>query len=144
MAKTKKTPAGRQMSRRQMVMVLGSGVVFAGTVKGEDFASEAQGNVCAAVKPLTTRVGNRFMLVADPCCEEGFEIVHASFGGSAAKKTTKEHLKVFHDALHAAKQDDLLLEYCVMMWGLTKPDAEGLVVKMKEQYNLQDYAPVKK
>jgi hypothetical protein len=138
MAKRKKTAAGK-LSRRQMVMLLGSGVVFAGTVKGEEFAAEAQGNPCSAVTPATAIVGNRMLLVANPCCAEGFEMVHASFGGAPAKSATKEHLKTFHEALNAAKQQDQLLEYCVMMWGLTEPQAKDLSNRMKEQYNLKDY-----
>ena len=94
----------------------------------------------AAVKPFTTKVGNR--LLSQTLVKRASKSSTPARGSAA--KTTKDHLKVFHDALSAAKQDDLLLEYCVMMWGLTKPDAQTLVVKMKEQYNLNDYEPFKK
>lgn len=136
----------RKLSRRQMVALLGSGVVLV-RVGGADV--EAQGNPCEPVRPfkgtLTSTGGGpaRSVVAADPCCVEGLE---AFFGGyNNMKSSQKAHLKDFADALTESRGE--LLEYCVMVWGLTKADSTQVANQMKERYQLKEYkkaAPAKK
>jgi hypothetical protein len=122
------------MSRREMVMLVGSGVVFAGTVKGEDIAIEAD----ATCQPVALKTGKgtdgRLLLVADTCCLDGFEIVRAGRGGTKASSRAVTNLKALDDALVHAKKDSLLLEYCVMMWGLTEKQRDDTVADLAKRY----------
>ena len=93
---------------------------------------------CSAVVPaMGVGQDNRLVLVANTCCVDGFNIVNAGFGKGSTKGRSQSHLRVFYNTLTRAKTDDLLLEYCVMMWGLTKKQSKDLFGKMKEEYNLQ-------
>jgi hypothetical protein len=132
MAKTKKT--AENMSRRQMVTLLGSGVVFAGTIKAEDIVAEAQSNCGPAALQEGKGTDGRLMLVADLCCVDGAEIVHAGRGGKAASTRAAGDLKNLDEVLGRAKKESLLLEYCVMMWGLTAKQRDEAVTELKSRY----------
>jgi hypothetical protein len=143
MAKAKSTT--RKLSRREMVALLGSGVVLA-TAGGTEV--EAQGNPCAAVRPakgtFTTPSGPpRTVLVGDPCCKEGLD---AFFDGYKNMKSgDKVHLKDFAEALDKNRSE--LLEYCVMIWGLNKEESARVADDMKTRYRTAPYtgsAPAKK
>ncbi len=121
-----------------MVTLPGSGIVFAGTVKADDVGRIPQAACSDVVPAVGIGQDHRMVLVANTCCVDGFNIVNAGFGKGPTKGKSQDHLKTFHDTLTRAKNDDLLLEYCVMMWGLTEKQSKDLFTKMKEQYNLQE------
>ena len=130
MAKTKTKV--KKLSRRQMVMLLGSGVVFA-QASGSDVEALPP-NACHAVQPLTG-VGSRqqLVLMADPCCQEGLKIFQAGFKATR-DSTVKGHLKDFNAALTANQGQ--LLEYCVMVWGLQQDERNNLVEQVQSRYKL--------
>jgi len=135
MPKAKSTT--RKLSRREMVALLGSGVVLARAGSAD---VEAQGNPCDPVRPakgtLSTSSGpTRSVLVGDPCCEEGMS---AFFDGYKNMTTAKQaHLKDFAEALEKNRAE--LLEYCVMIWGLTKADSARIADDMRSRYRTQPY-----
>jgi hypothetical protein len=122
-----------------MVALLGSGVVL---VRGGGAEVEAQGNACVTVRPTKGRLNTgsgpaRSVLVGDPCCKEGLDAFFKGFNNM--KTAERVHLKDFADALDKSRGE--LLEYCVMIWGLTKEDSARLADQMKERYRTQPYAP---
>ena len=130
MAKTKSQ--AKKLSRRQMVMLLGSGVVFAPA--GESVV-EAQGPIpCERIKPLKgTGNKNQPVLVGDPCCKEGVQIFRAGFNALKDKKV-KDHFKDFNDALTASQNK--MMDYCVMVWGLQKDEKDAFVKDVQARYRL--------
>jgi hypothetical protein len=125
-----------------MVALLGSGVVL---LRADGSEVQAQGNPCENVKPATSTVTTggtaRTVLVGDPCCMEGLQAFFGGYDNMADPQ--KAHLRDFADALQSNKTQ--LLEYCVMVWGLTKADSSKLLNSLKETYRLKDYtAPAKK
>jgi hypothetical protein len=129
-----------------MVALLGSGVVL---VRGGGAEVEAQGNPCEAVRPFKgtpTGTGGgptRSIVAADPCCTDGMAAFFTGYNNM--KSSQKAHLKDFAAVLTESKSE--LLEYCVMVWGLTKADSVQLAAQMKERYQLKEYkkaTPAKK
>jgi hypothetical protein len=145
----------KKLSRRELVTMLGSGVVFIGT--GGRKTVEAQTNAkttakvtkqpppppspnsCQTVVPFKGRAGTgndaHTILMANPCCKEGVSVFFSGF--DKVGKPTKEHLTSFASLLNASK--DELLEYCVMVWGLKGPEQTDLVKAMQERYKMTEY-----
>jgi hypothetical protein len=142
----------KKISRRQMVVLLGSGVVFSAVrkdgrleAKNAEDTKEAKAaktlESCHAVVPLVAKVNDtQSILLADPCCQEGLAVFRTGFRN--IKDTgLKGHLKEFDAAL--AANESQLLEYCIMVWGLGQTERDGLVTQMRERYKLEEY-PLKK
>ena len=131
MQKTQKKTG--KISRRQLVTLLGSSVAFAGTVRAEDLATVPAS--CTAVTPQTSKgADGRLLLIADPCCLDGFEVFEAGLGGQGASYRAKGNFRDFRSALKQAKKDDVLLEYCVMIWGLSLEERAKTVADLKDRY----------
>lgn len=125
----------KKLSRRQMVVLLGTGGVFAGTGIGTGDRVEAKAGPCNAVKPSRgTGKGQQLVLMADPCCQEGLKIFRKGFQ-NIKEKAIKEHLKEFDTALGANQGQ--LLEYCVMVWGLTEDERGALMETMRSRYQMK-------
>ena len=138
MAKKKST--AKKLSRRQMVVLLGSGVMFARTRSGEGGEVPPPPDVCQIARPLTGRTkinsAEHPVLMANPCCVDGMTIF---FNGFNHTKTghAHDHLKDFAAALTANK--DELLEYCLMVWGINDVDRTALVKIMQERFQMKEY-----
>jgi hypothetical protein len=137
MAKTRSK--AKKLSRRQMVVLLGSGVMFARARSGEG-GEVPPPDVCQIAKPrtgTTTIKGVEHpVLMASPCCGDGMTMF---FDGFNKIKTgpAHDHLKDFAAALTANK--DELLEYCLMVWGINDVDRKALADMMQERFKLKDY-----
>jgi hypothetical protein len=154
MAKTKSK--AKKLSRRELVSLLGSGVVLAGTAGSGSVEAQTTGkakakattppppppgpNACQTVVPFKGRVGSgpaaHTILMADPCCREGVDLFFTGFDKVA--NPAKGHLKEFAAALTTSK--DELLEYCVMVWGLKLEERADLMKQMQEKYQLKEYS----
>lgn len=128
----KRKSQAKKLSRRQMVMLLGSGVVFA---PASEVVVEAQGATpCQTVKPLRgTGSKNQPVLMGDPCCKEGLQIFKAGFK-ALKDPTVKGHLKDFHAAITASENQ--LMDYCVMVWGLEQAEKDSFVREVQAKYRL--------
>lgn len=153
MAKTKSK--AKKLSRRELVTILGSGVVFVGRAGGDAVAAQGDAktkakstttpppppppNACQTVVPFRGRVGSgpaaHTILMADPCCHEGVDLFFTGF--DKIGPPVKGHLKNFADVLNTSKEE--LLEYCVMVWGLKKEERADLMKQMQEKYQLKEY-----
>ena len=136
----------KKLSRRQMVTLLGSGVVFMGTGGSAGAAAQAKRgstkaapSTCQTVVPFKGKAGiganEHPILMADPCCVEGVSIFFGGF--DKAGPPTKGHLTSFANVLTSSK--DELLEYCVMVWGLKGTERTDLVKQMQEKYQMKEY-----
>jgi hypothetical protein len=152
MAKTKSK--AKKLSRREMVTLLGSGVVFIGTGGGDKVEAQANAKTkakaattakpptpssCRAVVPYKGKAGagaaQHTILMADPCCTEGISIFFEGF--DKVQEPVKGHLASFANVLNGSKAE--LLEYCVMVWGLVPAEQADLVKQMKEKYQMTEY-----
>jgi hypothetical protein len=137
MAQTKSQ--AKKLSRRQMVMLLGSGVVLAPAAgAAESDVETLPGKECHAVSPMRG-TGNQQqpVLMADPCCQDGLKVFKAGFK-AVKDATVRGHFKDFNTALTASEGQ--LMDYCVMVWGLQQNERDNLVEQMQSKYKL---APIK-
>jgi hypothetical protein len=126
------TKTSKKLSRRQMVMLLGSGVVFA-PAKGSA-AEPPPGKECQTVRPMKgAGSGSDILLMADPCCQDGLKIFKAGYR-AMRDATARGHLKDFNTALTASENQ--LMDYCVMVWGLKKVERDNLVEQVQSKYKL--------
>jgi len=138
MAKAKSK--AKKLSRRQMVVLLGSGVMLARSRSGEGGQVDPPPDVCQVAKPLTgkTKINSveHPVLMANPCCADGMTMF---FDGFNHTKTghAHDHLKDFAAALTANK--DELLEYCLMVWGINDADRMEIVKTMQERFQMKEY-----
>jgi hypothetical protein len=124
----------KKLSRRQMVMLLGTGTVLA--APGGGHSAGAQGRLpCHPVKPIKGGSPQQTVLLADPCCQEGLKVFREGF--KAIKDTAiKGHLQDFDTAL--GDNEVHLLEYCVMLWGLKQTERDVLVQDLRIKYQLKE------
>src|SRR5262245_43358901 len=137
MPKAKSTT--RTLSRRQMVALLGSGVVMLRS--GSTEAEALPPNACRDVAPQTGTIAfdgaTSPVLGGDPCCTEGLD---AFFNGyNNMKGPEKAHLRVFAEALQAER--GALREYCVMIWGINQAESDRIANDIKERYRMIPYKP---
>jgi hypothetical protein len=125
MAKTK-TPGAKKLSRREMVVLLGSGAFVAAS--GE--SAKAQTGPCRAVAPQKGKAGNGVILFGDPCCRDSVALFLNGMTGVGAP--AKANLKPLVDALRANQKN--LLEYSVMIWGLKQAERDELMKVYQERY----------
>jgi hypothetical protein len=140
MAKVKAKEKPRKLSRRQMVVLLGSGAMFAGAAGAENAeALPPPEAACRPVKPaqaqMTTPKGVRTVVMADPCCSEGYSVFLN--GIAKANPKARKDLQAFATALNKMSTEGQMLEYCVMIWGLTAEAKEKIVQRMVEDYSLK-------
>jgi hypothetical protein len=137
MAKTKSK--AKELSRRQMVILLGSGVMFARARSGEG-GEVPPPDACQVAKPLTgkTKINSveHPVLMANPCCADGMTMFFKGFDNTKTGHA-HDHLKDFAAALTANK--DELLEYCLMVWGINDVDRTALVKTMQERFEMKEY-----
>jgi len=133
MAKTKTKT--KKLTRREMVVLLGSGVLVATT--GEP--AEAQGPACRTVSPSRgTGSSKNLILSGDPCCKDSLAVFLKGMGmTSTVTGAAKANLKPLADALKASEND--LLEYSVMLWGLKKEERDAIMKVYEERYVLKPY-----
>lgn len=133
MAKTKTKT--KKLTRREMVVLLGSGVLVATT--GEP--AEAQGPACRVVSPNRgTGSSKNMILSGDPCCKDSLAVFLKGMGmPSNVSGAAKANLKPLADALKASEND--LLEYSVMLWGLKKDERDAFMKDVQERYALREY-----
>jgi hypothetical protein len=130
--------ATRKVTRRQAVALLGAGTVMS-TVRAVPGSAEeaAQGNLaCNDLAIVNTyRTGNTRALVSLSCCDETLNAVLAGVEEPKHRPTGpgKKHLKPLRDQLVAAS----LEEYCFMIWGLKKEQADGLSKSVPMQLGLE-------
>jgi hypothetical protein len=131
MAKTKTRT--KKLTRREMVVLLGSGVLVASA--GEP--AEAQGAACRVVSPNKgSGKGSNMVLSGDPCCRDSVAVflngMTTNLGGSV-----KANLKPLADALRANQKN--LLEYSVMIWGLKEEERDAIMKIYQERFALRKY-----
>ena len=132
MAKTK-TTGTKKLSRREMVTLLGSGVLVATT--GE--RAEAQAGACRAVSPKRGKVGGTsVILFGDPCCRDSIALFLKGMTTNLGS-TAKANLKPLADALRANQKG--LLEYSVMVWGLKEGERDALLKVYQERFAIARY-----
>ncbi len=128
----------KKLTRRQMVTLLGSGVVFAGGAGSREVEAQAP-NACRAVRPMRGTAGSgpnqHPILMADPCCKEGVNVFFSGY--DTIKEPVKGHMKEFADALTSSNNE--LLEYCVMVWGLKLEERADLMKQVTERYQMKEY-----
>ena len=89
---------------------------------------------CKTVLPMRGLGPKRVpVLMADPCCTEGFKIFKAGFR-AMKDANVRSHLKAFDAALTAAEPQ--LMDYCVMVWGLQQEERDRMVADAKNKYRL--------
>jgi hypothetical protein len=134
MAKTK-TTGTKKLSRREMVVLLGSGAFV--TAKGEP--AEAQAGTCRTVSPNRgTGKSKNLILSGDPCCKDSLAVFLKGMGMSVnLSGTAKANLKPLADALKASEHD--LLEYSVMLWGLKQDERDAIMKVYEERYSFKPY-----
>jgi hypothetical protein len=146
----------KKLSRRELVTLLGSGMVFMGTAGGGTAEAQAKAkgrgkanannpppppppSVCQNVIPFEGRAGTgnnaHTILMANPCCKEGVNVFFTGF--DKVGNPTKGHLKDFADLLTGSK--NALEEYCVMVWGLKGQEQVDLVKSMTEKFQMTAY-----
>ena len=130
MAKTK----SKKLSRRQMVMLLGSGVVLAPAAGS---AAEPPQD-CHPVNPMRG-VGTQQqpVLMGDPCCKNGLKVFREGYRNLPRNSPERANFKDFDAALTAAESQ--FMDYCVMVWGLQKNERDNLVEQMQSRYKLTPY-----
>lgn len=133
MAKTKTT--NKKLSRREMVVLLGSGVLVASS--GEP--AEAQQSACRVVTPSRgSGVKKNLILSGDPCCKDSLAVFLRGMGMTTkVSNSARTNLKPLAEALKDNEND--LLEYSVMLWGLKEEDRDALVKVIQERYALTAY-----
>jgi hypothetical protein len=130
--------ATRKVTRRQAVALLGAGTVMStvGAAPGSGEALPQGGLACNDVAIVNTyRTGNSQALVSYSCCAETLNAVLAGVEEPKHRPTGpgKKHLKPLRDQLVSAS----LLEYCFMIWGLKKEQADGLAKSVPMQLGLE-------
>jgi hypothetical protein len=129
----------RKVTRRQAVALLGAGTVIStvGTVPGSgEEPPQGGGLSCNDVATVHTyKSGNSQALISFSCCAETLNAVLAGVEEPKHRPTGpgKKHLKPLRDQLVAAS----LLEYCFMIWGLKKEQADGLSKSVPTQLGLE-------
>jgi hypothetical protein len=122
-----------------MVVLLGSGAVFAGAVGGGDAEALPPDKACQIARPLSGTVktptgGTRSVVMALPCCTEGYSVFLKGIDGASA--SAKRDLNDFHGKLAKMQTDGQMLEYCLMLWGLTEDAKNRLEEEMKARFHL--------
>jgi hypothetical protein len=132
MAKTKTNTKTKKLSRREMVALLGSGMLVATT--GEP--AEAQGAACRVVSPNKGSGGTKNLILSgDPCCKDSVAVFLK--GMAYVGTNAKANLKPLADALRANEND--LQEYSVMLWGLKQDERDAIMKIYEERYTLRAY-----
>jgi hypothetical protein len=135
--------ATRKVTRRQAVALLGAGTVMStlGTVPGSG-EEPPQGLSCNDLAAVHTyKSGNSQALVSLSCCAETLNAVLAGVEEPKHRPTGpgKKHLKPLRDQLVASS----LEEYCFMIWGLKKEQADGLSKSVPTQLGLETVTTIK-
>jgi hypothetical protein len=131
MAKTK-TTGTKKLSRREMVVLLGSGAFVAAAEE----RAEGQAGPCVAVSPQKGKAGgNDVILYGDPCCRDSIALFLNGMTGVG--NSAKANLKPLADALRANQKN--LLEYSVMIWGLKKEERDALMKVYQERFAISRY-----
>jgi hypothetical protein len=131
MAKTKT----KKLTRREMVVLLGSGVLVATT--GEP--AEAQGLACRVVTPNKGSGSAKNMILSgDPCCKDSVAVFLKGMGMTTNfSNAAKANLRPLAEALRDSEKD--LLEYSVMLWGLKKEERDAFMKEIQERFALREY-----
>ena len=125
----------KKLSRREMVVLLGSGMLVA--TSGEP--ARAQGNACRVVSPNKgTGKTKNLILSGDPCCRDSVAVFLKGMDmTSKFSNSTKDNLRPLAEALKANEND--LQEYSVMLWGLKKDERDAFMKDVQERYALREY-----
>jgi hypothetical protein len=131
-----KTGKNRKISRRNMVALLGSGVVVGVALDGEDAAAGLPCDQPCDVFEYTTGTGSktRTALVSGSCCKHTRTLIMKGPGGLNQQGTA--HLKPLRNTLNRVT----LEEYCYMTWGLDEGQVRQLQEYTQKQFGLN---PVK-
>lgn len=131
----------RTLSRRQMVILLGSGGVLGALGEGGrvDLEASPPQKECRDVVPFRGSAPggrgvtkNQLVLIADPCCVDSIDAVMNGIDAQATRSEAKGHLKALRTELAASREQ--LLEYSVMIWGLKEDQKNALLETLKTRY----------
>jgi hypothetical protein len=132
MAKTKSKST--KLSRRQMVVLLGSGGVL-GALGNSEGAEAAPASVCVNVKAFQGKnKQGELVLSGYPCCRESAQLFMDGF--SKAAPTVKGHLQVLKSALE--KNRNSLQEYSIMIWGLRQEERDSLMETIANRFSMSE------
>ena len=128
-----------KLTRRDAVAMLGAGTVLGVARTPPSMGEGAQGDHCdeGVAKVGTYKTSNALALVSFSCCVETKNalLVGVKEPGETPVPTQrgKKHLQ----PLKVRLNNDHLLEYCFMIWGITGEQALRLFAEIPKQVGLQ-------